>query len=465
MSLYTVIGRVQSDQETIRLICEQRSISIQHELFEPGEFVLVTIVDAKVLKVERFSSYNLIEGKVCDINDTSVTVEYQQVEKRQLIVMKSLFDVFFEKEFALSAEVKVYLKYDGNVFFAQFKELSSSEEAYIYQCLFYLHTAFKALKELLKLEQVKHVLDAHTKHMLQSSSLYKPQKNKSFSSFIGRTEDHVARQMQKVSRLLQIDTRPHNPLPDLTKPYTSNLTNNVVPAQTKVHQFECSICQNFFDSRKDMLTLNCEHFFCLQCLKSHAIARIDQGFTNIACPTCNQEIDYFQVENLLPDKHLRLLNKMLIQKELKLSRCPRCGFEFQAENRCVTCVCSYCFCTECSEQAHSGPCNQAQTLALIAHLESTGEMVAQCPGCKTYHTKDGNCEHVQCSRCRLNFCFLCSAPRAPILAHGNHYHRLQCRLYTMFVGLDSVKPECPECQKLSRICSRPVNLYPPRRFT
>ena len=52
-----------------------------------------------------------------------------------------------------------------------------------------------------------------------------------------------------------------------------------------------------------------------------------------------------------------------------------------------------------------------------------------CPECYNPFMKGEGCDHVTCLKCKLDFCFSCCAFRSPILAHGNHFHRKDCRFY------------------------------------
>ena len=55
-----------------------------------------------------------------------------------------------------------------------------------------------------------------------------------------------------------------------------------------------------------------------------------------------------------------------------------------------------------------------------------------CPYCGDIQGKDEGCDHVQCKTCKKDYCFMCSAKRAPILEHGNHYHRKKCKHYSPY---------------------------------
>lgn len=53
-----------------------------------------------------------------------------------------------------------------------------------------------------------------------------------------------------------------------------------------------------------------------------------------------------------------------------------------------------------------------------------------CPECMAPMLKESGCDNVQCESCRVKLCFVCTAPREPIISHGsNVYHRSACKYY------------------------------------
>ncbi|CAD8077880.1 unnamed protein product [Paramecium sonneborni] len=58
-----------------------------------------------------------------------------------------------------------------------------------------------------------------------------------------------------------------------------------------------------------------------------------------------------------------------------------------------------------------------------------GLPVFVCPFCNLMQTNDSYFNHVRCFDCNRDLCSACSVDRAPIIAHGNHYHRIGCSDY------------------------------------
>lgn len=234
----------------------------------------------------------------------------------------------------------------------------------------------------------------------------------------------------------------------------------------KILKKACEICMESFH-RDEMTTLNCEHYFCCQCLLQYLNTQINSGLGIIGCPNCNEAIDGFIIQSMVPGKMWDAYNKASIRKKFQLADCPKCAAVFEATSKIVRCVnCQFKFCMLCKDPAHEGNCDDFKMKAVIKEIEKRGERVAQCPGCKAPYLKDEGCEHVACTNpsCGVEFCFTCSCLRSPTLAHGNHYHRNDCSFYAEYAGKDKESQDCTECKKLKKLCPRPKKLQVPRRF-
>ena len=50
-------------------------------------------------------------------------------------------------------------------------------------------------------------------------------------------------------------------------------------------EFQCQICINDF-TREDMITLDCEHFFCKECTTQHVKTKVEERELKINCMLC-----------------------------------------------------------------------------------------------------------------------------------------------------------------------------------
>lgn len=64
---------------------------------------------------------------------------------------------------------------------------------------------------------------------------------------------------------------------------------------------------------------------------------------------------------------------------------------------------------------------------LIALVQKSAKA---CPKCKSPIEKNSSCEHITCSRCKHQFCYLCLANYEEIRAHGNSSYKRKCLHHT-----------------------------------
>lgn len=244
---------------------------------------------------------------------------------------------------------------------------------------------------------------------------------------------------------------------------------------------ECAICLNYIGSRYEYL-LSCSHIFHRACLQDYLNTYTDSVIQKPAfCPKCSVEIEGNVIHEMLSEQKFHKYNRLLMEITLHIRTCPKCGMKFEyqlAKNiSSITCpACFHCFCSICSDiwtSTHdSTMCKYMEIQSQIKVLEgegAQGQKIAQCPGCKIPYLKDEKCEHVICvnNLCKMHWCFECSAPREPILAHHNQWHRPSCRFYVRVKSKVKEKPSqtCPNCRALGRLCEPPKDLKVPRRFS
>jgi hypothetical protein len=231
----------------------------------------------------------------------------------------------------------------------------------------------------------------------------------------------------------------------------------------------CSICQNDFKLSEIVSLYNCEHKFCKEDLRQYTLASIENDQITkdgLKCPDtqCKNMVEDVIMENIFRDheNEWTLYNRKVMEKRLKITYCPKCNAPIEYKNRIATCyVDGYQFCTLCNEYCHEGTCDQNSLIQRTKDMMQV-DKVAQCPGCMIPYFKDGdNCDHVKCrnNSCGLEFCFDCACVRSPTLAHGNHYHRPQCKWFRPSPIQDQYLPNrCPACKNLGKLCPKPTDL-------
>jgi hypothetical protein len=233
----------------------------------------------------------------------------------------------------------------------------------------------------------------------------------------------------------------------------------------------CIIDTNEHDIDDIINMAGCDHNICKECFKNNVDYLAEENnVDNIKrCPGCLVEIPDWQLEHLVSNDVWDKISWVEIQKTHKIINCPKCKFPFipgiQRKVMCLNPTCKYLFCKECQEQYHDvGNCQDKFIEERIKDLEALNDDngIAQCPRCRLPYIKDPKCDHVKCleNSCRIEFCFNGACLRSPTMAHGNHYHRPECKFYDYYHGKDDryLPDKCEMCKKLGELCKPPKAL-------
>lgn len=146
----------------------------------------------------------------------------------------------------------------------------------------------------------------------------------------------------------------------------------------------------------------------------------------ISCPgsSCSVPINDQLVIELIDankkGKYEQLITNGYVQSCRLVKWCPSAGCERAIKvdvvnQPAVRCKCGSYFCFQCLEEIHDLiPCKLLKdfTEAKAAHLETASWLVEntkQCPNCHVNIEKNGGCNHISCSSCQHQFCWVCSS--------------------------------------------------------
>ena len=237
----------------------------------------------------------------------------------------------------------------------------------------------------------------------------------------------------------------------------------------------CLICTEPFPIEVINCLINCDHYFCKACFEGNVdyLTGINDIDMVSKCPDCNADILGVQLPKLVSKEMLDKISYLSLIKSTKLVKCPECKTEFipgvQRRVKCLNKPCGNEFCKECGQPYHeNGTCQERFISDRVKDLEALDDPngVAQCPRCRLPYIKDDHCEHVKCmsSECGVEFCFRCSCLRKPTMAHGNHFHRPDCKYYGYYNGEDDkMDKDCTECVRYGVLCKPPKALRVPQR--
>ncbi|ORY19712.1 hypothetical protein BCR34DRAFT_471454 [Clohesyomyces aquaticus] len=116
-------------------------------------------------------------------------------------------------------------------------------------------------------------------------------------------------------------------------------------------------------------------------------------------------------------------------EEGNIFRCVACGFRV-----CVIHEDTWHEGETCEEYDYrrSGKKERDQKLQEEASVKAIGELTKRCPGkrCNWPIEKNEGCDHMTCSKCRFEFCWICLAPYGPIRNRGNSAHKKSCKYHS-----------------------------------
>ncbi|CAH2059885.1 unnamed protein product [Thlaspi arvense] len=199
----------------------------------------------------------------------------------------------------------------------------------------------------------------------------------------------------------------------------------------EMNSIDCGIC---FESYlpKEIATVSCGHPYCKACWTGYMSSKIDDGpgclLVNCPEPSCSAVVGQDMIDKVVSkeeDKekyHRYFLRSYVEASGKKIKWCPSPGCEYAidfasgsggGENCDVSCLCSYDFCWNCSEDAHRPvDCDTVSKWILknSDESENTNWILANtkpCPKCNRQIEKNQGCNHMRCSICNFRFCWNC----------------------------------------------------------
>jgi len=243
---------------------------------------------------------------------------------------------------------------------------------------------------------------------------------------------------------LTLENRGRNFVADIPR---QQRNENADSTKATTENLSCLICFDDGLTKDEMMSMDCDHAFCLSCWRSLIETMLNEGLEaalQTTCPiqNCEQTVTEVQIKQVAPDLLPVFENRQLqsfIQanpETLRWCPGPDCDciavhpstnlFEDNVNDfRCDKCHTHFCF--RCGEEPHNGECqptlvgaNAAAALLLVANIapqlrqlsSSSGRNdtrpIKLCPGCTVMIEKTGGCNHMTC-KCGLNFCWICLA--------------------------------------------------------
>uniref|UniRef100_A0A4W3K2X6 RBR-type E3 ubiquitin transferase n=1 Tax=Callorhinchus milii TaxID=7868 RepID=A0A4W3K2X6_CALMI len=214
--------------------------------------------------------------------------------------------------------------------------------------------------------------------------------------------------------------------------------------QTLIHSsHQCGVCLQLV-RKENLISLPCHHQFCRSCWEQHSTVLVKDGIgVGISCMAQDcllRTPEDFAFPLLaseeLKEKYRRYLFRDYIESHYQLQLCPGadCPMVIQVQEpkaRRVQCsLCNEVFCFKCRQMYHAPTdCTTIKKwLTKCADDSETANYISahtkDCPKCNICIEKNGGCNHMQCSKCKHDFCWMCLGDWK---THGSEYY--ECSRY------------------------------------
>ncbi|ULU08064.1 hypothetical protein L3Y34_019265 [Caenorhabditis briggsae] len=196
------------------------------------------------------------------------------------------------------------------------------------------------------------------------------------------------------------------------------LGQDALAIQRQINMIECELCCESYRHPHDFLTLyNCRHQYCKRCVLRHTTICITEGRIEVPCPGCSEDIHPSDIKIITDDDRIlyekyemfSVRRVLMTMDDMRFCPAPDCGFAVIVPNgsRCprISCYNPRCqeeFCFDCKQFWHQGK-------ACVEFSPNDPTSCRPCPRCQTLIMKanDGSCNHMTCTMCRAEFCWLC----------------------------------------------------------
>ena len=222
----------------------------------------------------------------------------------------------------------------------------------------------------------------------------------------------------------------------------------------------CKICDcEVEDINQKNICKSCDSYFCDECLYEDIKENIKNGKSDLGCPNCKESYDEEMIEQILlynnDNEEISMLKKLIKKNNLKklilsnpnLMFCPivNCeGYVDKKNNKNGYNICNkgHKLCISCGEFWHkNGKCPKTEDLDKLFEQFSTRLNLKNCPSCNIKTMKREGCNHITCTYCKKEWCWLC---REIFSNTEEHYNNPNKKCYKkMLNGVETII--CPKC--------------------
>ena len=205
-------------------------------------------------------------------------------------------------------------------------------------------------------------------------------------------------------------------------------------------KIECKICNEKFIANDKNKVKICGHAFCNKCWYDFLSIKIKENkLSSIKCLdyNCKEKISDKFIVNLLNfdiiliKKYKRYKLELLILNDPNKKLCPYpdCDSYLELKNKKgndVTCLNNHTYCFICLKKPHGkSPCNADIESSIIEYTKNN--FVKKCPNCSILTEKIEGCNHIICTKCGYQWCWLCNKKY-----FEGHFREGKCKGFQFF---------------------------------
>ena len=196
----------------------------------------------------------------------------------------------------------------------------------------------------------------------------------------------------------------------------------VIEMKSVENQENLDLCEICYENKPNDFFYElqtCNHKFCKDCLAKYLLQKINSSnVLKILCPSeCGKEISEEEMKKIFSadintfNKYIKYKKLLILNTDPNLRWCIRPGcnsfVKGKGNEKKVTCEkCRQEMCFKCRLAWHDNiSCVKALDNEFKAYSKNT--LVKPCPNCSSRIEKNDGCNHIHCTRCNYDFCWLC----------------------------------------------------------
>ena len=211
---------------------------------------------------------------------------------------------------------------------------------------------------------------------------------------------------------------------------------NTVDSHTRP---DCPVCLTEVEANSLYVTEHCSHVYCRSCaedLIENAVRNYDIPIRCCA-EDCDELLVLYDFRNLLGGSLERLydaaIRAFMLANRDSYSSCitPDCKMIYRraaayGNGKDFYCIeCGISICTACNALSHPGSLCIKERTEVLKWINEDPDNRCRCPKCGSGIEKNGGCMHMECTACRIHFCWHCKEQfdsSEPCYAHLGTVH-------------------------------------------